>query len=203
MSLTPSEAAGVELVGYAKRTGPAVNYLTVRTTDTDPIPHWYEVTHWVDADTQMVFTHIGITQIRMLWRIARHRYVTPESKRVGVGFLEGMTPNETIMKKDKPHDEPMIVNDFTMRLQYWKREISDADHQPDPTTIDEARKRLAARVGTLVPKGWRLREPEQFEGGWRLGYENVVDPNLSPGVWDESFDEALRMVEAMIKAAWR
>lgn len=51
-----------------------------------------------------------------------------------------------------------------------------------------------ARIGPIVPKGWRLKAPEQFDSGWRLGIESLEDPILSSSVWNPDLEVAINML---------
>ncbi len=56
------------------------------------------------------------------------------------------------------------------------------------------KERAQARIGPWIPKGWRLRGPEQFDGGWRLGVESIKNPLESRGVWDPDLERAIGML---------
>jgi hypothetical protein len=197
LALSPQETAGVSLEGIAARDGPAILYLTLGRTPSQPIPRWQEVLHWVDADQEIALIYRAITQIRMLWAAARHRYVTPKDPSVPVGLLFGPSPEEIIMG-EKDTSVPMIVSDFKMHLRYWK--LVDDPPAEANVPVETATERVHERLDELVPAGLRLLDPEPIDGGWRLALEELAHPGIAVvGVWDESLDRAIETLAGSIR----
>lgn len=197
LALTPQEQAGFEMRGLGSRHGPAIHYLTVRTSEGQPIPRWAEIIHWVDADQQMTLTFRAITQIRMLWSVARQRYVTPTETSIGVGLLYGLSPEDVLKPSQSEAAGPMIVKDLSIGLRYWH--LAEEEKAPEPFDLT-AVERVNQAIAPLVPKGWRLAVPEPFEGRRRLRVENVDDPNISNGVWHEDLGKAIEMLRGSIRS---
>jgi hypothetical protein len=56
------------------------------------------------------------------------------------------------------------------------------------------KERVEARIRPILPKGYRLLDPEQFDGGWRLTIALETDPIVSMSVWDPDLERAIWML---------
>lgn len=89
----------------------------------------------------------------------------------------------------------MMVNDMSIQLRYWRR-----DKPPSAPSDMSPVQRVAARIDPRIPSGWRLLEPEAYDGGWRLQIQNIEDPVVSVAAWDADLEEALNSLEHPVRA---
>jgi hypothetical protein len=67
-----------EFKDLASSSGPSIEYLEVKRDDDRD--RWYRTVDWVNIDLRLAEIGVGVELIRMLWNVARARYVLPRAR---------------------------------------------------------------------------------------------------------------------------